>query len=112
MAGGDFHPMALYRAVASGTGFHKPRLMGGGFLGLSIAFFAVNVVLMYVLHIYFPYFWALVPLFGMAGLWMLITGQPQTTEDGSPCVMWGRIGLAACLAVGLLGGVGMIFAVN
>ena len=112
MSGGGFHPMALYSAVVSGKGFDKPRLMGAGFVGLSIAFFVVNLILMYGVHIYFPYFWALVPLFGMAGWWMVITGQPKMNEDGSPCALWGRIGLGVCLALGLLSGIGMIFSVN
>jgi hypothetical protein len=109
MAGGGFHPMALYTAVVSGRGFEKPRMMGLGFLGLSVLFFVVNMILIYAIRIYFPYFWALVPLFGWAGFWMAVTGQPLTQADGSPSPMWGRIGLAVCLALGLFGGIGMFF---
>src|SRR6185503_8394604 len=108
--GGGFHPMALVKAVVSGEGFEKPRMMGLGFVGLSTLFFIGNMILIFVANLYFPYFWALVPLFGFAGWWMVITGQPQTTPDGTPAPMWGRIGLAACLVLGLLGGIGMIFA--
>jgi hypothetical protein len=112
MGGGALHPRALYEAVATGRGFDKPRLMGLGFVGLSTLFFVVNLILMFAVRIYFPYFWGLVPLFGLAGWWMVITGQPKTTADGSPCPMWGRIGLAACLALGLLSGISMVFFVD
>jgi hypothetical protein len=109
MGGGGFHPQALITAVTTGRGFEKPRMMGLGFVGLSVLFLVVNLILIFAINIYFPYFWALVPLFGWSGMWMLVTGQPLASQDGTPAPMWGRIGLGACLVVGLLSGIGMIF---
>jgi hypothetical protein len=106
--GGDFTKEALYNAVIGGYGFGKPRMMGAGFMGLSILFFIVNTLLMVVAHIYFPYFYFLVPPFWWAGLWLLVTGQPARRDDGQKAPMWTRAGLGAFLLFGVLGGIFMI----
>jgi hypothetical protein len=106
--GGDFSGDALKAAVIEGKGFQKPRLMGAIFMGLSIAFTVGNTVLVLVLSRYYPYLYSLGAIFGWGGLWLLVTGQPRATADGTNAPMWGRIGLGACLVVGLLVGIAMI----
>jgi hypothetical protein len=106
---GDFNPNKLWKAVISGEGYAGPRKMGILMVGLAIALMVVNVVLMFVVHIYYPYFYSLGAVIWWGGAWMLITGQPKATTDGSPSPLWGRIGLGACLAVGVLVGIMMIF---
>jgi hypothetical protein len=107
MSGGDFSPGRIFSAIFKGEGFHKPRLMGAGFMGLAIVFLVVNTVLIYALHLYYPYFYGLVPPFFWAGFWMLILGQPRATQDGSPSPLWARIIIGAAFILGLLAGVGM-----
>ncbi len=106
---GDFSPDKLWKAVATGQGYDSPRKMGIMMVGLAVALMVVNLVLMLVLHRYYPYFYSLGAVIWWGGLWMLITGQPRATPDKSPAPMWGRIGLAAFLVVGILVGIGMIF---
>lgn len=106
---GDYHPSHLWKAVIKGEGFAKPRLFGLVMLGLSIVFTIVNMILIFVLHLYYPYLYTLAAPLGWAAWWMIITGQPRLTQDGSPSPMWGRIGLAVCLVIGLLAGIYMIF---
>ena len=106
---GDYHPNKLWSAVASGEGFAKPRVMGIAMVGLSIGLTIVNTILVLFVHIYYPYLYSLGAVFWWAGLWLLITGQPQATTDGSKAAMWGRAGLAGCLAIGVLMGIAMIF---
>jgi hypothetical protein len=106
--GGDFSKRALYDAVIGGKGFGKPRVMGLGFVGLSLFFFIVNTLLMVVAHVYFPYFYFLVPPFFWGGLWLLVTGQPARREDGQKAPMWTRAGLGASLLFGIVGGIFMV----
>src|SRR5208283_3528128 len=106
---GDYHPSKLWSAVASGEGFAKPRVMGIAMVGLSIALTVVNTILVLFVHIYYPYLYSLVAIFWWAGLWLVLTGQPKATEDGSKAAMWGRAGLALFLAIGVLTGIAMIF---
>ena len=106
---GDFSPTNLFSAVVSGKGFPKPRIMGLMMMGLSVAIFVVNTLLIMVAHIYFPYFYGLVPILWWGGIFMAITGQPQTRDDGGLAPMWSRIGLGAALAFGVLGGLVMVF---
>jgi hypothetical protein len=106
---GDYHPDKLWSAVASGEGFAKPRMMGLAMLGLAVVFAIGNAALMLVAHIYYPYLYSLSAVIFWGGAWLLLTGQPQATADGSKAAMWGRAGLAAFLAIGLLVGIGMCF---
>ena len=109
---GDYHPNKLFRAVVSGEGYEKPRMFGLTLLGLSIAFAVINGILIFVLHLYYPYLYILAGPLWWAGWWMLIFGQPKSNPDGSPAAMWGRIGLGVCLAFGLLSGLSMSFAMH
>jgi hypothetical protein len=106
---GDYHPSKLWSAVASGEGFAKPRMMGLAMVGLSIVLTVVNTILVLFVHIYYPYLYSLGAIFWWAGLWLVITGQPQTPADGSKAAMWGRAGLGAFLVIGVLMGIAMIF---
>ena len=106
--GGDFSVEAMKAAVFEGQGFAKPRFMGAAFLGLAVVFIAGNVALIKVLNRYYPYLYGLAAIFLVGGLWLAIIGQPAKSADGTPAPMWGRIGLGACLAVGLLLGIAMI----
>jgi hypothetical protein len=103
--GGDFSPNSLWKAVISGRGYHKPRLFGLSLFGLGVVFLVVNLALIYLVNFGYPYFVALVPPFCLGGLWLLVTGQPAATPDESPAPMWGRLGLGALLALGLVGGI-------
>lgn len=109
---GDYHPNKLFKAVVSGEGYEKPRMFGITLLALSIAFGVVNGILIFVLHLYYPYLYILAGPLWWAGWWMLIFGHPKATADGSPAPMWGRIGLGVCLAFGLLSGLSMSFAMH
>jgi hypothetical protein len=109
---GDYHPNKLFRAVVSGEGYEKPRMFGLTLLALSIAFAVLNGILIFVLHLYYPYLYILAGPLWWAGWWMLIFGQPKATADGSPAPMWGRIGLGICLAFGMLSGLSMSFAMH
>ena len=107
--GGDFAPDKLWRALATGQGYEKPRLMGLMMLGLSLAFTIGNSILIFGLHRYYPYLYGVGALFWWGGWWMVITGQPKLSADGTPCPLWARIGLGACLGIGALMGVAMCF---
>jgi hypothetical protein len=109
---GDYHPNKLFSAVVKGEGYANPRMFGLVMLGIAIAFTVINFVLIFVLHLYYPYLYILSGPLGWAGLWMVITGQPKVTTDGSPVPLWGRIGLGACLGIGLLIGMLMVFAMH
>jgi hypothetical protein len=109
---GDYHPNKLVNAVIKGEGYAKPRMFGLVMFALAIAFNIVNFVLIFVLHLYYPYLYMLSGPLGWAGLWMIITGAPRATTDGSKAALWGRIGLAACLAVGFLTGAYLSFAAH
>jgi hypothetical protein len=106
---GDFNPNKLWKAVISGEGYAKPRMFGAMMVGLAFALMVVNVILMFVVHIYYPYFYSLGAVIWWGGWWMLIFGQPRATADGSKAPLWGRIGLGACLAIGVVVGILMIF---
>jgi hypothetical protein len=105
---GGLHPAALLGAVVSGTGLPKPRQMGLAMLGLGLLFGIGNVVLIYVLHIYYSYLFGLAPIFFWAGLVLTITDEPRTREDGTPPPAWARFALAGALAFGLLQGIGSV----
>ncbi len=109
---GDYHPNKLFSAIVKGHGFANPRMFGLVMLGISVGFGVLNAVLIFVVHIYFPYLLYLAGPLGWGGVWMLATGQPKATTDGSPVPMWARIGLGACLAVGILVGVGLGIALH
>jgi hypothetical protein len=105
--GGDFAPDKLWSALATGHGYERPRLMGLMMLGLSLVFTIGNSILIFGLHRYYPYLYGVAALFWWAGWWMVITGQPRLNADGTPCPLWARIGLGACLGIGALTGVAM-----
>ncbi len=112
LGGSDFSKDALMAAVVQGKGFESPRKVGGGMLGIGILLFILNSVLVFVLNIYFPYLYAIGAIFWWGGLWLLITGAPKRNPDGSPAPMWARAGLGVCLVIGLLVGIGSIFAMH
>jgi hypothetical protein len=109
---GDYHPNKLWSAIISGQGFAKPRMFGLVMLGIAIAFAVVNAVLIFVLHLYYPYLYILAGPLWWGAWWMIIFGQPRLTTDGSKSALWGRIGLGICLATGLAAGLGMSFLVS
>jgi hypothetical protein len=106
---GDFAPKKLVAAVTTGQGFDAPRKMGGIMAAIAIGLTVLNTLLVLVLHRYYPYFYSLGAIFLWTGLWLLITGQPKANPDGSKSPMWARVGLAACLGVGVLVGAAMCF---
>ncbi len=106
--GGAFSPGNLIAAVTTGKGFDKPRVFGLGLIGIAFAFTAGNYVLITVLNYYFPYLYCLGAIFGWAGMWLAITGQPMAQKDGSAAPAWGRYGLMACIILGVLAGLAMV----
>jgi len=106
--GGSFSPDALKAAVFEGKGFAKPRLFGAIFFALALAFTVGNYVLVMVLHRFYPYLYSLAAIFAWGGLWLLVTGQPRAKADGSKAAMWGRVGLAGFLGIGVLLGIAMV----
>ena len=112
MGGSDFSKEALMAAVVQGKGFESPRKIGAMMIGLAILFSVLNVVIVIATNIYFPYLYAIGAIFGWGGLWLLVTGQPHRTADGSPAPMWARAGLGVCLFFGLLSGLSAIFAMH
>jgi len=111
-SGGDFSPTKIVNVILKGDGYESPRKMGALFIGAAMAFYVVNTVLIFALHLYYPYFYSLGAIIWWAGWWLLIFGQPRKTADGSPSAMWGRIGLAVCLAFGLLSALGTAFSMR
>ncbi len=112
MQGGDFSPTALVSGVMTGQGFANPRMLGLGLFALSLLFGIGNLILIFGLHYYFPYFLLLAGPFGWGGLFMAITGQPKKQENGAKAPMWSLAGLGGCLLFGFLLGVGSVFAVH
>lgn len=108
----DLNIGSLIGAVTAGTGFAKPRMLGAALGGLGVLFLIANIVLIFVLNIYFPYLLVLVPIFGLSGLFLLATGEPARRKHGAAAPTWTRIGLGACLALGLLIGIGLVFLVK
>jgi hypothetical protein len=111
-SGGDFSPTKIVNVIVKGDGYESPRRMGALFIGAAMAFYIVNTVLIFALHLYYPYFYSLGAIIWWAGWWLLIFGQPRKTTDGSPSAMWGRIGLAVCLAFGALSALGTAFSMR
>jgi hypothetical protein len=111
-SGGDFSPTKIMNVIMKGDGYESPRRMGALFLGAAIAFSVANWVLIFLLHLYYPYFFWLAAVIWWAGWWLLICGQPRRTADGSPSPMWGRIGLAVCLGLGVLNAIGFGFTMH
>jgi hypothetical protein len=107
VSGGAFAPKHLMNAVISGQGFESPRKMGAMMVGASFLLGVLNTILVLVVHLYYPYLYSLAAIFGWAGMWLLITGQPHTTADGSKAPMWTRVGLGAFFGIGVLVGVAL-----
>ena len=104
LGGSDFSKDALLAAVVQGNGFESPRKVGGAMFGLGFLFFIINTVLI-VAHFYYPYLYSIGAIFWWGGLWLLITGQPRKSVDGSKAPMWARAGLGFCMFIGLIVGI-------
>jgi hypothetical protein len=104
LGGGDFSKDALLAAVVQGNGFESPRKVGGAMFGLGFLFFIINTVLI-LAHFYYPYLYSIGAIFWWGGLWLLITGQPRKSVDGSKAPMWARAGLGVCMFIGLIVGI-------
>jgi len=105
---GDFAPKHMIAAVRDGTGFHAPRRMGIIMVGLAMALTIFNVIIIKVLHLYYPYFYSIGAIFFWTGVFLAATGQPKTTADGTKAPMWSRIGLGVSLVFGILMGIAMV----
>jgi hypothetical protein len=109
---GDFSPSAMVAAVTTGQGFESPRKVGAAAFGISFLLGVVNLVIIFALRRYYPYLFFLAGPLGRGGLFLLITGEPQHRQDGSQAPGWARIGLGACLVIGLLAGIGSVWFVH
>ena len=98
----------MFAAVVTGQGFDNPRKLGIMMLVAAVVFSIVNSILIFVVRISFPYFYALAAIFFWSGAWLAITGQPKANADGSPAPMWARIGLGVTLALGALSCLGTV----
>jgi hypothetical protein len=78
-------------------------------LALSFGLSLLNMVLIMVVHRYYPYFYSVGAIIGWTGLWLVITGQPKANPDGSKAPMWSRIGLGVAFGFGMLTGASLFF---
>jgi len=108
----DLSGDALMGAVLHGRGFHSPRMLGVALIGLAVLLAIINTVTVFAFHWYYPYLYAIAAVIGWGGAWLLVTGQPAVSKDRSSPPIWGRIGLGASMFIGLLMGIGVIFAVH
>lgn len=108
---GDFSIEAMIAAVTTGQGFENPRKVGAAAFGIAFLLGILNMVIIFGLGRYFPYLFILAGPFGWGGLFLLVTGEPQHRNDGTQTPGWARVGLGVCLVIGLLAGIGSIFAV-
>jgi hypothetical protein len=106
---GDYNPDKLWKVVSTGEGFANPRGFGAAMVGIAVLLAVANIALVVVLHRFYPYFYWLAGPLLWGGAWMLATGQPKETPDGSKSPTWARIGLAGCLVLGLAMGFAMNF---
>jgi hypothetical protein len=104
LGGGDFSPGKLMAAITTGQGFQSPRKMGAIMVGLAMLLAIANSVMIFVVHIYYPYLYAIGAIFWWAGLWLLLTGQPRAREDGGKAPGWSRAGLAVAFGMGVIVG--------
>ncbi len=109
VATGDLNPKKIMAAVLSGSGLDQPRKLGIKMIVVAIVFSILNWVLIFLIHRYYPYLYALGGILWWAGLWLAATGQPKSNPDGSPAAMWGRVGLGAALVLGSLMALGTVF---
>ena len=107
----DLSPGALVSAVTTGEGFENPRVVALASAGLGVLLAIGNFVLIYVLHMYYPYLLAIAPILVLGGLFMLATGEPLRRE-GQTAPMWTRAGLAGSMVLGLVIGVCLVFLVH
>ena len=108
----DLSPGALVSAVTTGEGFANPRVVALAAAGLGVLLAVGNFVLIYVLHMYYPYLLAIAPILVLAGVFMLATGEPKTRGEGQTAPMWTRAGLAGSMLVGLGIGAALCFLVH
>jgi hypothetical protein len=99
---GGMSPANMVAAIMSGKGLPEPRKMGMMMAGLGVVFYVANVLLITVVHYWFPYFFYLAPIFFWPGLFLTITNEPHQRPDGSNAPQWSRIGLGAALIFGVL----------
>jgi len=103
----DLSGGGLTAAVFGGKGFHAPRLMGLAMAALAIVLVIANTAMVFALHRFYPYLYGAASVAGWGGAWLVITGQPGISKDGSAPPIWGRIGLGGAMAIGLLIGIVM-----
>jgi hypothetical protein len=82
--------------------------MGITMIGVAVVFSILNWVLIFLIHRYYPYLYALAGILWWAGLWLAVTGQPKATTDGTKVPMWSRVGLGVALVFGSLMAVGTV----
>ncbi len=109
---GDFTAAKMIAAVTTGQGYENPRKVGAISFGIAFVLGMLNVIILFATHIYFPYLFIVAGPLGWGGLFLLITGEPQHRQDGSPAPSWARMGLGACLGIGLILGILGIFAAH
>jgi hypothetical protein len=105
---GDFDPKKIMTAVMSGQGFDAPRKMGIMMVVTAVGVTILNMLLIFLIHRYYPYLYSVGSIIGWTGLWLAITGQPHSNPDGSKAPMWTRIGLAAAFGIGMISAASLI----
>jgi hypothetical protein len=106
---GGFHPNAIARSLINGDGFPEPRKFGLMAAALGFGILVIESILIFAVHIWFPWFYIIAfPLF-WGGVWMLILGQPKAQPDGSKAPMWGRVVVGGVMVLGILQGLSFAF---
>jgi hypothetical protein len=97
----SWSPGALWGKAMSGQGFEGPRKVGLIMLGLAAAFIAGNVLMVKIAHIYYRFLYAGGAVCLLAGLFLLVTGQPKAKPDGTPVSGGARFGFITSIVIGI-----------
>ncbi|MCA9617448.1 MAG: hypothetical protein KC731_00410 [Myxococcales bacterium] len=99
----------LIGAGMGGDGFYHPRLVGAAFFGIGAAFTILTVVLIFALQIFFYYVVIPAPIFGLGGMWLMLTGEPHHRSGGESPPAWGRFGLLGAVIFGFVLGLLLVY---
>lgn len=97
----DMSPLSIVSAVTMGEGFGRPRVAGVAYLALSLACSVFGAAMLHEGHLFYvivPH----VPILGLCGLWLVLTGEPVARRRPKKIRRWARLGLGACLVTGVL----------
>ena len=100
----DLSPVSILAAVTTREGFGRPRLSGLVYVGLSAVCASLSVFFLvrgHLVYVILP----LVPVYLLSGVWLIVFGQPEAVPRPKMPPWWARVGLGACLTIGVIAGV-------